>query len=97
MPLYVYRCEDCTETLEVLVRGLEPRLCGHRCPSLGEHRGSGLLTRIPALTARPVTEGMGSRERPTDADVARVGFSTYQNVGTGFERRAGEDPKRRPS
>lgn len=49
MPIYEYRCDDCGEVCEILVRGEETPVC--------EKCGGNKLTRIFSTTAPPSDAG----------------------------------------
>lgn len=51
MPIYVYRCQDCSELHEAFLRGSRPEPTN--CPACGK----ATLQRIVAAHARPITSG----------------------------------------
>ena len=96
MPIYVYRCSDCSAEIEILhdFDQPSPKRCGFRCvlstDSEKEYRGFGELHRQISTfhtVKRPHSDTV------TAEQAAKVGLSTYENQGDGsFKKIAGQGP-----
>ena len=94
MPVYTYRavtaskasprtCEMCHEQFELIQRMVEDALT--ECPTCG-----GAIERV--VTA-PNLNGVGRVQKPSDAQLARSGFTQYKKAGKGYyEKSFGSGP-----
>lgn len=93
MPIYEYKCETCDEVFELFLQtnDPEPKLCGYRCtrPKDSEERGWGPLSRQLSVIGGNV-RGTVRRDRPTEGEIKRAGFTTFVNQGGKLERAVGE-------
>lgn len=98
MPIYEYRCNDCSAEFEVLVSGTEPRTCGAKCvirPGVKVYGGGTLERKMSApAVVRTATVGAASAGA-TPEGAAKAGFTTYEKTDKGDYRKvAGSGPTR---
>lgn len=67
MPIYVYRCQDCGQRHEALVRDRRPEPT--ECPSCGQPQ----LQRIPAVIAAPVMADSSAATPPPGCGMGGCG------------------------
>jgi len=98
MPIHDYRCLDCGQRFEAVVRsGQVLETCGRYClPGPGvKQYGGGRVERVlsvPAAVKQPSRGGRKGKE--SDAGLAAKGFTKYVNEGGGrFRKVAGKGPK----
>jgi len=94
MPVYTYRavksdakeprdCELCAQPFEIVQRMSDDSLTA--CPKCGEA--------IEKIVTAPNVPGPGSIAKPSDAQLARSGFTQYKKQGKGYyEKTFGSGP-----
>lgn len=94
MPVYTYRpvllkkkevrqCEMCALPFEVVQRMVEDALSA--CPKCGKP--------IERVVTAPNLNGVGKIQKPSDAQLARSGFTQYKKQGKGYyEKTFGSGP-----
>lgn len=81
MPIYEYRCQECGEKLEIIVRGEQPKVCGKYC--IQGPPGKGELKKLISLPSRHATP-------TTDSDIAASGMTKLKKTSDGtYERVVG--------
>ena len=94
MPVYTYRpvlvdekevrdCDMCFEQFEIVQRMVEDALS--TCPKCGKA--------IERIVTAPNLNGVGRVQKPSDAQLARSGFTQYKKQGKGhYEKTFGSGP-----
>ena len=95
MPVYIYRsvtdpekpkpntCEMCLEPFELIQRMVDDALTN--CPTCGKP--------IERVVSAPNLNGVGRVQKPSDAQLARSGFTQYKKAGKGhYEKTFGTGP-----
>jgi putative FmdB family regulatory protein len=95
MPVYTYRaiadpnnkkahtCEMCEQPFELIQRMVEDALTS--CPTCGRA--------IERVVSAPNLNGVGRIQKPSDAQLARSGFTQYKKAGKGhYEKTFGTGP-----
>lgn len=91
MPTYVYgptngdkrTCDVCSGSFEIVQRMVEDALT--KCPKCGAE--------VQRIIMAPNLSGAGAMKKPTDANLARAGFTQYKKKGNGYyEKSFGSGP-----
>ena len=95
MPVYTYRavpdtnskksrtCGTCAQPFELIQRMVEDALT--KCPECGRA--------VERVVSAPMLNGVGRVQKPSDAQLARSGFTQYKKAGKGhYEKTFGTGP-----